>query len=102
MLHSRAFAERAGRPVKAFLDAGIGGGFRMDLRNAAALIKLRFSSEGALEDVEVFTESDALVSLLEQFDWSSIPAPSRFLPDTGGIAFKVLVRDGTPFVYVLI
>lgn len=102
MLHTRAFAERAGRSVKTFLDAEIGGSFRMDLRDAAALVKLSFSREGALETVEVFTESEALVSLLEKFDWNTVPAPSRFLPDTAAMAFRVVVRDGAPFVTVLL
>ncbi|GAB4483309.1 MAG: hypothetical protein OHK006_03890 [Thermodesulfovibrionales bacterium] len=102
MLHTRAFAERAGRPVKTFLDAEIGGSFRMDLRDAVALVRLSFSREGALETVEVLTESDALVSVLQKFDWNTVPPPSRFLPDTDAMAFKVVVRDGAPFVTVLI
>ncbi len=98
LFHASLLSEKAGRSVQSFLDSRRPLLLAEELSAASAEVELRYGRNGTLEEVEVFTASGALASLLEQLDWSTVPSPASYALPFSRQRIRVSITDGVPAV----
>jgi hypothetical protein len=99
-VHTMAFAKKTGLSIQSFVQSGMINKKGDNLDGAYARVKLHYDKDGALNTIEVLTNSDTLNSILEHVSWTALPSPSTYFLQYRSLDIRIAIVNGYPFLYV--
>ena len=96
IMHTDAFVQDAGFVIDSFINAAVQKSLTKGVNALTAQVNLHYGRNGAITDIDIFSEDTDLMSLLAALNWRAVPLPKSYMLGFKVLVVRVMIANGVP------